>query len=382
MAPLEKAEMDALIARILQRFSGTPYACSSLIQLTNGTTNFVFRGTLTHPIEGGAAPTAATTVIVKHSTSFAALNKDLPIDIYRCVIEEFMLNALQDFHPSVSNIRVPRLYFFDEETSTQILEDITGVVDLKTVIVAPMTTGLLSESFMNHIGYTLGSWLRDFHSWTSAPSQSNLCAKIENNKAIRQLKYDITFGSFIEVLEQFLEVLGHNKEILKNIKDMATKDLQIEATEELEGWGIIHGDFWTGNVLLPETKQPLAETKLFVNDWEFAQFGHRACDIGQMIGDLYERKHFNGVSATIWAIDAFIEGYGAISEEMAFRVAVYTGLHLITWVKRGPPIHMRPAWASRERAVGAVELGMTFILKARDKDKQWFESSVLAGMFR
>jgi thiamine kinase-like enzyme len=122
--------------------------------------------------------------------------------------------------------------------------------------------------------------------------------------------------------------------------------------------------------------------KLVIVDWEFAQFGHRSYDIGQMIGDFYERKHFRGVRASLWAIDAFIEGYGSVSEDMAYRIAIHTGVQLITWVNRGPPLHMRPAWATRERVIDMLKLGMTFILKGWDKDRTWFESGVLAGLFR
>lgn len=136
------------------------------------------------------------------------------------------------------------------------------------------------------------------------------------------------------------------------------------------------------SVLLPETQQPGEETRLYIVDWEFAQFGHRAYDIGQMIGDLYERKHFKEVDGAIWAIDAFIKGYGGLSDEMAFRIAIHAGVHLITWVVRGPPLHMRPAWATRERTIGIVALGMTFVLKAWEKDRAWFECSILAGLFR
>jgi hypothetical protein len=92
MAPLEQSETDEITAQILQQLSKTPYACSSLTRLTNGTTNFVFRGTLTRPLplcprdglEEGTS--TAKTVIVKHSTDFAAVNKDLAINISRCVI--------------------------------------------------------------------------------------------------------------------------------------------------------------------------------------------------------------------------------------------------------------------------------------------------------
>ena len=115
-------------------------------------------------------------------------------------------------------------------------------------------------------------------------------------------------------------------------------------------------------------------------DWEFAQFGHRAYDLGQMIGDLYERKHFKDVDGAIWAIQGFIEGYGALSEEMAFRTAIHTGVQLICWCKRGPP-HMRPPWATPERIAGVVKLGMDFVVKGWERDRGWLEGSALAGLF-
>lgn len=91
MAPLNQEEKDALVSRVTQELSGTPYACSSLTQLTNGTTNFVFRGELVKPIpadngeSGSGSGSTATTVIIKHSTEFAAANKDFLIDASRAV---------------------------------------------------------------------------------------------------------------------------------------------------------------------------------------------------------------------------------------------------------------------------------------------------------
>ena len=84
MAPLSQAEEDALSAHVLQRLSQTgTYACSSLTQLTSGTTNFVYRGILEKPLPKNAS----TTIIVKHFTDFVAINRDMPLDLNRCVID-------------------------------------------------------------------------------------------------------------------------------------------------------------------------------------------------------------------------------------------------------------------------------------------------------
>ncbi len=152
----------------------------------------------------------------------------------------------------------------------------------------------------------------------------------------------------------------------------------------------LHLPRWTlltiiSSVLLPSTTSPLEEqqeegAELFIVDWEFAQFGHRAYDLGQMIGDLYERKHFLNANGAAWAIEGLIEGIGAVSEEMAFRTAIHTGVQLICWCKRGSP-DRRPPWATPEKIAGVVKLGMEFVLKGWEKDMEWLEGSMLGGLF-
>ncbi len=87
MAPPSEKEKSEISARILQGLSETPYACSQLTALTNGTTNFVFRGTLVQPLpaQDGTSTVGPRSVIIKHSTDFVAVNKDFPLDISRCV---------------------------------------------------------------------------------------------------------------------------------------------------------------------------------------------------------------------------------------------------------------------------------------------------------
>ncbi len=138
------------------------------------------------------------------------------------------------------------------------------------------------------------------------------------------------------------------------------------------------------SVLIPnlrslEAQQPEAANKLVVIDWEYAQFGHRSHDLGQMIGDFYERKHFNDIDAAIWAIQGFVAGYGGLSDDMAFRTAIHTGVHLLHWYNRRAPT--RPLTGTPDQIMGAVTLGKDFIVKGWEKDRHWFENSVLASLF-
>ena len=85
-------------------------------------------------------------------------------------------------------------------------------------------------------------------------------------------------------------------------------------------------------------KQQSEETNLFIIDWELAQFGRKEYDLGQMIGDLYERKHFMNADSALWIIQGFVDGYGALSEDSAFRIAIHAGVHLICWYIRRNPV--------------------------------------------
>jgi hypothetical protein len=158
-----------------------------------------------------------------------------------------MPNALSSFLPTASTVKVPHLYLFNQETNTKVIEDIRGVVDLKIIFMSLTANDILSHSHATSIGRALGSWLRSYHSWVSAPPQTNLRAEIGHNEPMRKLKYLITYDSFIKVLDQFPEIVGVHIKTLEEVKDIAAKEFEKTASDEQgEEWGIIHGDFWSG----------------------------------------------------------------------------------------------------------------------------------------
>ncbi|KAI0853629.1 kinase-like domain-containing protein [Daldinia vernicosa] len=386
MAPLSQAEKDALISKVLGQLSGTPYACSSLTHLTNGTTNFVFRGKLAHPIRAdGGDQSTTTTVIIKHSTEFVAVSKDFPIDPSRAFYEESMLHALNNFPSSTTAVKAPRLYLFVRSVNIQVLEDFPAAVDLKNILVSPTANSIFTTPVAASIGYDVGSWLRSFHIWTSSPNTE--LKAIGDNEPMRKLKYAITYDSFLNVLENnFPGLLEGHRSTLEQVKDSATNEFQKTSGDGYGGehWGLIHGDFWTGNVLLPSspslsTGHPGA-AKLFIVDWEFAQFGHRAYDIGQMIGDIYERKHFFQTDGAVPAIEGFIQGYGGLGDELAFRTAIHAGVQLIGWYTRRAPT--APLQFPLEKVTDAMRIGRDWILKGWQKDRDYFQSSPLASLFK
>jgi len=137
------------------------------------------------------------------------------------------------------------------------------------------------------------------------------------------------------------------------------------------------------SVLLPnvgwqEPPQPDTTNQLFIIDWEFAQFGHRSCDLGQVIGDLYERKIYNNLDIAS-AIEGVINGYGILSDEMAFRTAIYVGVHLIGYYNRQP--HKGPRVVSPNVIIAGLTIGRDFMIKGWEKDRAFFQGNILASLF-
>lgn len=99
MASPAEDEKAAIQTRILHSLSKTQYACTSLKELTGGTANFAYRGVLTRPLDV-PSPAArspgndqedwrpVTSIIVKHSTDYAAINRDFPLDLCRYVSDQ------------------------------------------------------------------------------------------------------------------------------------------------------------------------------------------------------------------------------------------------------------------------------------------------------
>ena len=119
--------------------------------------------------------------------------------------------------------------------------------------------------------------------------------------------------------------------------------------------------------------------KLYVIDWELAQFGHRAYDLGHMIGDLYEQKHFNNTDSAIACIRGFVEGYGELRDELAFRTAIHVGTQLIGGYNRRPKTGKHGA--AEEQIVDMLRVAKDFVIKGWKRDRGWFESGPLAALF-
>jgi len=66
------------------------------------------------------------------------------------------------------------------------------------------------------------------------------------NEAMRHFKVGVTYGKFIQVLENFPDILDGYLGIFEQVKSAAIKDATRSTSSPEGGWGWIHGDFWSG----------------------------------------------------------------------------------------------------------------------------------------
>lgn len=135
---------------------------------------------------------------------------------------------------------------------------------------------------------------------------------------------------------------------------------------------------YDGSVLLPDMLLTDAEMRitLFVIDWELSHVSSLAFDLGQMFAELFELKHFKDIDAGVWLIEAFMQGYGEIDDDFAFRTAIHVGVHLICWGSRVQ------GWGTKEQVEKVVEVGRDFVVKGWEKDRAFFEVTALKCLFQ
>jgi hypothetical protein len=169
-------------------------------------------------------------------------------------LENEILTACQELTPTVESgviIETPKIYPFNPELNTQIYSDLALSTDLKTYAL----THPLTQAECTRVGFALGKWLKNFHTWGAAPEQASLREKIKENTEMRALKYQINYPTMIATIANFPELLEDSREIFEDIaKDMKEK---LDASEG----DLIHGDFWTGKYVPLTSSLPRMKSK-------------------------------------------------------------------------------------------------------------------------
>ncbi|KAK0733080.1 kinase-like domain-containing protein [Lasiosphaeria miniovina] len=371
MAPDNIAEISSLL---IQELAQTEFQCDELHPRSGGHANYVFRGRLTTPLADGTSE-----VLIKHGEGYQSTNRAFELPTSRCTIESACLSALQDLPPAQPNpwcvLRTPRVHHFNAATNTQIQEYLPHAIDLKNYALkrygAPTPAAQRAQCL--GIGSGLGRWLRGFHDWAAREQAAALRESAARNRALQRLKHFSYYEHLVtRLVDAVPDVLGAHGDVLRQIARMAEQELEDDAALQ-----VVHGDFWTGNVLLPDAEigEPTAMT-MFIVDWEVVSLGIRERDIGQMLAELYQLKLYEGIDAGLWLMEGFLGGYGSLSREAAFRTAIHVGCHLVVI---GGSVY---GWGSAENNKRVVAFGRDVMLSAWRKDEAWFEGRPLHQLFR
>ncbi|EWZ45930.1 kinase-like domain-containing protein [Fusarium oxysporum Fo47] len=361
-------------SKVQKALKGTKFQVSKLEKITGGSVNWIYKAELVRPLYNGEEE-----VLVKHGEPYMASKPEFALPALRSTIEIEslkILSAVSSFSNQPSDthnfvVRTPKFYHFDQDSSTQVLEFLSDGIHLKDYAIknyGPPTP----ESFQpqcHELGKALGSWLRDFVAWSAQQvKHRELVAQNEFGQAVRHM---LNYGWLHERTKEYPGILNDVEDILTQVEQLAASEK--ENTDELQ---IIHGDFWTGNVVLPNAAiNEGTKILVFVVDWEMTQLGLPSVDFGEMIAEMYALWLYKSIDAGLWMMEGFIEGYGHISEEIAFQTAIHVGTHLVCVTTDFP------AWG-RENYERVVAVGKDIIVHAWKKDREWFQEGDLACLFR
>ncbi|KAK8136679.1 hypothetical protein PG984_004619 [Apiospora sp. TS-2023a] len=352
-------------SKVLRSLEGTPFAAKSL------------------PYEGVAQ------VLVKHGEGFLASNPGFQLPTSRCHIEDVCLRVLSspsvDSSTSPSNdgynyvVRTPKHYTFPQDPNTQIQENLPNGTNLKVYALEHWSTSPAAESTdvqqqaqARQLGLSLGRWLRAFHDNSSElHHHGEMRGAVAANGVMQSLKHTINFQWLLDRVAQFPDILTGAVPVFEEVKEMAAAELRDESRLQ-----VIHGDFWTGNILIPNIPIPRnVEVPIFVVDWEMAQLGVPSLDLGQMLAEMYELWLYKRVRAGLWMMEGLVAGYGPVTETSALRTAVQLGAHLVCF---GTSV---PGWGTPEQVQEVARTGRDVICHAWRKNRTWFESGELACLF-
>ncbi|KAF6814381.1 phosphotransferase enzyme family protein [Colletotrichum sojae] len=120
---------EPVLQQVESHLANTPYPFDSARVLTGGTANFVFHAHLVQPLPDGTQEVA-----IKHGESFVRQGPGFKLSTSCCRVEQLCLRHLEELAPhaeSKLSVRTPRLFYFNEETNTQVQEYQPSPLSLK-----------------------------------------------------------------------------------------------------------------------------------------------------------------------------------------------------------------------------------------------------------
>jgi Ser/Thr protein kinase RdoA (MazF antagonist) len=136
---------------------------------------------------------------------------------------------------------------------------------------------------------------------------------------------------------------------------------------------VVHGDFWTGNVLITPTST--GDLGMKVVDWEASNCRHVLWnDLGQMCSEMYQPVVFGHIPEAKgrMLISSLLSGYQEIrkpTQEEVRSTTVRYGIHMMVWPGRS-------GWGDKVRVESCKAMGREYADKGWKCDWSWLRHSV------
>ncbi|ETN45458.1 uncharacterized protein HMPREF1541_09290 [Cyphellophora europaea CBS 101466] len=373
---MDTSEIDA---KVLESLQGTTLACSALKPISGGTVNWNYHATLVKPLENGF-----TEVLVKHGERHMKTRPEFKLEFLRCQIESECYKSLthRPFTGGTGatdsfsfTVRTPEFIHFDEENLNQFLEYLPQGTTLKSYLFGdhhltssgPESSVSLEPQFQQ-LGKAIGTWLTRFVKW--AAKQAELRQTVAKNAEAQRIRHWVSFLWLHDRIKEYPAILGDVKGVLEEVEQAVAAELRDERKLQ-----VIHGDLAIGNIVLPDA--PLRQhdnIPVFIVDWEMAELGVPTTDLGHVVVDLYALWMYKSIKPALWIMQGLVNAYGEVTEESAFRTALYIGSHLICLITVSD-------WLPADQVEEVVRHGRDIVVHAWKKDRSWFEKGELRCLF-
>ncbi|RUS20649.1 kinase-like domain-containing protein [Endogone sp. FLAS-F59071] len=259
---------------------------SSITRLSGGEINHVYRVCFGEAV---AEFDYASSVVVKNSLGVLASLPDVKFGIERQRIEAramVFINSLGvcldlpiTFPNPYPQIITPVLYHHDTKNNVLIMQDVGAHPDLQKFLLDKTT----SSQEARDLATTLGAYLSFLHTFTKQHLKE--IKPFFENHAARALVQTAIYGGIREVLEKAnipADVVDHLTQ--RANKYGKTGSLNPETADSV----LQMGDLWPGALMVAK-----AEQKTFLLDWEFADIGNPAGEVGHFGAYLYLLANFS-----------------------------------------------------------------------------------------
>ncbi|KAJ3498850.1 hypothetical protein NLG97_g796 [Lecanicillium saksenae] len=227
---------------------------------------------------------------------------------------------------------VPKAYLVDIPAiaNTQVFEDFQDQLALRDIVLSHAHDVEQSTELAMRLGSVLGSWVRYLHIWgaqDSCPGKSR-GGKLQEKHSVQESSFDFYYGNPLQKSAAFPDILGECEDMFLQIKQQAAADVALWPSKE--GFGMIHGDLSTKNVLIQaEAELRRQKPRLVIIDWELAQLNSQLRDIAQLLADLFLLQYFEGAELAVSVMQGFLQGSHCSQPEELASLSVHVGLHLL-----------------------------------------------------